>query len=93
MDERSANVVDGLLLLAALEDKRKRPEIGLAAAAIKAHASATFKRQKTNRDADRDKARKEKDKGGAREAGAKTPRGGSQEPQEDRRGKTNMTRK
>eukprot|EP00873_Tetraselmis_striata_P017505 jgi/Tetstr1/437769/TSEL_026423.t1 len=55
--ERSANVVDGLL--AALEDKRL--EVGLAAAA-KAHASATFKRQAAERDTDRDKARKEKDK-------------------------------
>eukprot|EP00873_Tetraselmis_striata_P023145 jgi/Tetstr1/443409/TSEL_031422.t1 len=54
--ERSANVVDGLLT--ALEDKRL--EVGLAAAA-KAHASATFKRQATERDTDRDKARKEKD--------------------------------
>eukprot|EP00873_Tetraselmis_striata_P035644 jgi/Tetstr1/455908/TSEL_042689.t1 len=55
--ERSANVVDGLL--AALEDKRL--EVGLAAAA-KAHASATFKRQAAERDTDRDKARKKKDK-------------------------------
>eukprot|EP00873_Tetraselmis_striata_P014595 jgi/Tetstr1/434859/TSEL_002573.t1 len=43
----------------ALEDKRL--EVGLAAAA-KAHASATFKRQAAERDTDRDKARKEKDK-------------------------------
>eukprot|EP00873_Tetraselmis_striata_P046175 jgi/Tetstr1/466439/TSEL_010967.t1 len=56
--ERSANVVDGLL--AALEDKRL--EVGLAAAANKAQASATFKRQAAERDTDRDKARKEKDK-------------------------------
>eukprot|EP00873_Tetraselmis_striata_P013651 jgi/Tetstr1/433915/TSEL_023095.t1 len=55
--ERSANVVDGLL--ATLEDKRL--EVGLAAA-DKAHASATFKRQVAERDTDRDKARKEKDK-------------------------------
>eukprot|EP00873_Tetraselmis_striata_P035475 jgi/Tetstr1/455739/TSEL_042538.t1 len=55
--ERSANVVDGLL--AALEDKRL--EVGLAAAA-KAQASTTFKRQGAERDTDRDKARKEKDK-------------------------------
>eukprot|EP00873_Tetraselmis_striata_P036158 jgi/Tetstr1/456422/TSEL_043156.t1 len=55
--ERSANVVDGLL--AALEDKRL--EVGLAAAA-KTHASASFKRQASERDTDRDKARKEKDK-------------------------------
>eukprot|EP00873_Tetraselmis_striata_P023133 jgi/Tetstr1/443397/TSEL_031410.t1 len=55
--ERSANVVDSLL--AALGDKRL--EVGLAAAA-KAHASATFKRQASERDTDRDKARKEKDK-------------------------------
>eukprot|EP00873_Tetraselmis_striata_P008148 jgi/Tetstr1/428412/TSEL_018426.t1 len=54
--ERSANVVDGLL--AALEDKL---EVGLAAAA-KAQASATFKRQATERDTDCDKARKEKNK-------------------------------
>eukprot|EP00873_Tetraselmis_striata_P037723 jgi/Tetstr1/457987/TSEL_044498.t1 len=53
--ERAAIVVDGLL--AALEDKRL--EVGLAAAA-KAHAS--LKRQATERDTDRDKARKEKDK-------------------------------
>eukprot|EP00873_Tetraselmis_striata_P013660 jgi/Tetstr1/433924/TSEL_023101.t1 len=55
--ERSANIVDGLL--AALEDKRL--EVGLAAA-DKAQASATFKRQASERDTDRDKARKEKDK-------------------------------
>eukprot|EP00873_Tetraselmis_striata_P018174 jgi/Tetstr1/438438/TSEL_026995.t1 len=55
--EPSANVVDGLL--AALEDKRL--EVGLTAAA-KAHAPATFKRQVTERDSDRDKARHEKDK-------------------------------
>eukprot|EP00873_Tetraselmis_striata_P016169 jgi/Tetstr1/436433/TSEL_025262.t1 len=55
--ERSADVIDGLM--AALEDKRL--EVGLAAAA-KAHASATFKRQAAERDTDRDKARKEKDK-------------------------------
>eukprot|EP00873_Tetraselmis_striata_P013986 jgi/Tetstr1/434250/TSEL_023357.t1 len=56
--ERSANVVDGNL--AALEDKRL--EVGLAAAA-KAQASATFKRQAAERDTDRDKARrKERDK-------------------------------
>eukprot|EP00873_Tetraselmis_striata_P005470 jgi/Tetstr1/425734/TSEL_016154.t1 len=55
--ERSTNVVDGLL--AALEDKR--PKVGLEAA-VKAQASATFKRQATERDTDRDKARKEKDK-------------------------------
>eukprot|EP00873_Tetraselmis_striata_P014512 jgi/Tetstr1/434776/TSEL_023827.t1 len=54
--ERSDNVVDGLM--AALEDKRL--EVGLAAAA-KAQASATFKRQAAERDTDRDKARKEKD--------------------------------
>eukprot|EP00873_Tetraselmis_striata_P019837 jgi/Tetstr1/440101/TSEL_028459.t1 len=53
--ERSANVVDGLL--AALDDKRL--EVGLAAAA-KAHASATFKRQAAERDTDHDKARMEK---------------------------------
>eukprot|EP00873_Tetraselmis_striata_P010959 jgi/Tetstr1/431223/TSEL_020935.t1 len=55
--ERAANVVDGLL--AALEDKRL--EVGLAAAA-KAHASSTFKRQAAERDTYRDKARKEMDK-------------------------------
>eukprot|EP00873_Tetraselmis_striata_P013848 jgi/Tetstr1/434112/TSEL_023256.t1 len=55
--ERCANVVDGLL--AALEDKRL--EVGLAAAA-KAHASATFKRQAAERDTDSNKAQKEKDK-------------------------------
>eukprot|EP00873_Tetraselmis_striata_P004553 jgi/Tetstr1/424817/TSEL_015320.t1 len=71
--ERSANVVDGLL--AALEEKRL--EVGLAAAA-KAQAAATFKRQAAERDTDRDKARKEKDKAARerreqqrREAGAK----------------------
>eukprot|EP00873_Tetraselmis_striata_P025768 jgi/Tetstr1/446032/TSEL_033634.t1 len=53
----SASVVDGLL--AALEDKRL--EVGPADAA-KAHASATFKRQATERDTDRDKARKENNK-------------------------------
>eukprot|EP00873_Tetraselmis_striata_P042437 jgi/Tetstr1/462701/TSEL_007667.t1 len=80
--ERSDNVVDGLL--AALEDKRL--EVGLAAAA-KAQASATFKRQATERDTDRDKARKEKDKAARerREAGAATPRGGRQEPRQERR--------
>eukprot|EP00873_Tetraselmis_striata_P006615 jgi/Tetstr1/426879/TSEL_017092.t1 len=78
--ERSANVVDGLL--AALEDKRL--EVGLAAAA-KAQASATFKRQAAERDTDRDKARKEKDKAAAREAGAATPRGGRQAPRQERR--------
>eukprot|EP00873_Tetraselmis_striata_P021870 jgi/Tetstr1/442134/TSEL_030288.t1 len=82
--ERSANVVDGLL--AALEDKRL--EVGLAAAA-KAQASATFKRQAAERDTDRDKARKEKDKAARerreqqrREADAKDPR---QERRQDRR--------
>eukprot|EP00873_Tetraselmis_striata_P021514 jgi/Tetstr1/441778/TSEL_029995.t1 len=55
--ERSANVVDGLL--AALEDKR--PQVGLEAT-VKAQAPATFKRQATERDTDRDNARKEKDK-------------------------------
>eukprot|EP00873_Tetraselmis_striata_P046054 jgi/Tetstr1/466318/TSEL_010849.t1 len=55
--ERSASVVDGLLT--ALEDKRL--EVGPADAA-KAHAPATFKRQATERDTDRDKARKEKNK-------------------------------
>eukprot|EP00873_Tetraselmis_striata_P001863 jgi/Tetstr1/422127/TSEL_012983.t1 len=71
--ERSANVVDGLP--AALEDKRLK--VGLAAAA-KAPASTTFKRQATECDTDRDKARKEKDKATRerreqqrREAGAK----------------------
>eukprot|EP00873_Tetraselmis_striata_P021227 jgi/Tetstr1/441491/TSEL_029722.t1 len=55
--ERSANVLDGLL--GALEDKRF--EAGLAGAA-KAQALATFMRQATERDTDRDKALKEKDK-------------------------------
>eukprot|EP00873_Tetraselmis_striata_P040043 jgi/Tetstr1/460307/TSEL_005607.t1 len=55
--ERSANVVDGLL--AALEDKRLK--VGLAAA-TKAQASATFKRQAAERDTDSNKARKKNDK-------------------------------
>eukprot|EP00873_Tetraselmis_striata_P046260 jgi/Tetstr1/466524/TSEL_011031.t1 len=60
--ERSANVVDGVL--AALEGKRI--EVVLAVAA-NAYASATFKRHATERDAERDKARKENDYKAARD--------------------------
>eukprot|EP00873_Tetraselmis_striata_P039579 jgi/Tetstr1/459843/TSEL_005192.t1 len=53
--ERPANIVDGLM--APLEDKSL--EVGLAAT-VKAQASATFKRQATECDTDRDMARKDK---------------------------------
>eukprot|EP00873_Tetraselmis_striata_P040770 jgi/Tetstr1/461034/TSEL_006184.t1 len=87
--ERSANVVDGLM--AALEDKRH--EVGLAAAA-KAQASATFKRQAPERDTDRDKARRKRTRrrarGGSSNAARRTPRTG-QERRQDRRQDTRLT--